>query len=102
MAMKLARIYSGSELNVEYIIRLEPMAHAPTDTISPLYSDEELKKIENEKPIGCMPARGSSVNTVIYKPIVAYNVVMFDGKEEVVTVQDYLNIKALINSLAGR
>jgi hypothetical protein len=102
MAMKLVMIYNGSELNVDSIIRLEPMAVVPNSTIAPLYSDEALKKIENEKPIGCMPARGSSGNTVIYKPIVAYNVVMSDGHEEVVTIQDYLEIKALINRPAGR
>lgn len=100
--MKLVMIYNGSELNVDYIVRLEPMARVPMDTVCPLYSDEELQKVENERPIGFMPVRGSSVNAVVYKPIMAYNVVMSDGKEEVVTIQDYLNIKALINRSAGR
>lgn len=100
--MKLVMIYNGSELNVDYIVRLEPMAHVPENTIVPLYSYEEQKKIEAERPIGCMPARGSTVNSVIDKPIMAYVVVMSDGKEEVVTIQDYLNIKALINRPTGR
>ena len=95
-------IYNGSELNVEYILRLEPMARVPADTICPLYSDEEQKKIKDERPIGCMPVRGSSMNAVVYKPIMAYLVVMSDGKEEVVTIQDYLNIKELINRSTGR
>lgn len=100
--MKLVKIYNGSELNVDHIIRLEPMARVPMDTVCPLYSDEGLQKVENERPLGFMPVRGSSVNGVVYKPIMAYNVVMSDGKEEVVTVQDYLDIKALINRSAGR
>jgi hypothetical protein len=101
MVMKLVKIYNGSELNVDSIIRLEPMAHAPMDTICPLYSDEVLEKIEKERPLGFMPARGSG-NSVVYKPIVAYKVVMSDGKEEVVTIQDYLDIKELINRPSGR
>lgn len=98
--MRLVRIYNGSELNVDNISRLEPMAHVPATTICPLYADEVLMKIENERPLGWMPVRGAGTS-YSYKPIVAYNVVMTDGHEEVITLQDYLNIKSVTNGSAG-